>query len=80
YDQPLKVGRYVANLNLLYGDKGDQLSATTIFYVFPTWLIIVSVILLLLIILVLIDRNRQKRRFAELLKAARTPRVVRRMG
>ena len=80
YDQPLKVGRYVANLNLLYGDKGDQLSATTIFYVFPTWLIIVSIILLLLIILVLVDRNRQKRRFAKLLKAAKTPRVIRRMG
>ena len=80
YDQPLKVGRYVATLNLLYGDKGDQLSAQLVFYVFPTWLIILCVVLLILIVLVLIDRNRQKRQFAKLLKAAKNPRIIRRMG
>ena len=76
YDQPLKVGRYVATLNLLYGETSDQLSARLVFYVFPVWLIILIVVLLVLILFIfidrrrlLIDRKRQQRRIAELLKA-----------
>src|SRR3989344_54397 len=80
YEQPLIVGRYVATLNILYGEKGDQLSSKTVFYVFPTWLIILCVALLILIILLLIYRRRQKRRFAALLRAAKAPRIIRRMS
>src|SRR3989344_4963743 len=80
YEQPLIVGRYVATLNVVYGEKGDQLSSKTVFYVFPTWLIILCVALLILIILLLIYRRRQKRRFAALLRAAKAPRIIRRMS
>ncbi|MDO8650505.1 MAG: hypothetical protein Q7K33_04350 [Candidatus Berkelbacteria bacterium] len=80
YEQPLIVGRYVATLNVLYGEKGDQLSSKTVFYVFPTWLIILCVALLILIILLLLYRRRQKRRFAVLLRAAKAPRIIRRMS
>lgn len=80
YDQPLKVGRYVATLNVLYGEKGSQLSSTLVFYVFPVWLIVLCIAALILIILLLIYRRRQKRKFASLLRAAKSQRVVRRMG
>ena len=61
YDQPLKVGRYVATLNLLYGDKGDQLSSRLVFYVLPLWLIILSVILIVLIVLLIILTTKLRR-------------------
>ena len=80
YGNPLIVGRYVATLNVLYGEKGEQLSAKTVFYVFPIWLIILCIALLILIILLLIYRRRQKRRFAALLRAAKAPRIIRRMS
>ena len=80
YDQPLKIGRYTATLNVLYGEKGDQLSASLVFYVFPLWLIILIVVLIILFILFLVYRRRQKRKFASLMRAARAPRVIRRMG
>lgn len=80
YDQPLIVGRYVATLNILYGEKGDQLSAKTVFYVFPTWLIILCIAVVILIILLLLYRRRQKRKFAALLRAAKAPRIIRRMS
>ncbi|MEK9167211.1 MAG: hypothetical protein AAB613_00495, partial [Patescibacteria group bacterium] len=80
YDQPLIVGRYVATLNILYGEKGDQLSSRLVFYVFPIWLIILCIAVLLLIILLLNYRRRQKRKFASLLRAAKSQRVIRRMG
>src|SRR3989344_1985414 len=80
YNAPLPVGRYVATLNLIYGEGAGQLNSKLIFYVFPIWLIILLIILLILIILLLIYRRRQKRKFAELIKAAKTPRIIRRMG
>ncbi|MEK7171128.1 MAG: hypothetical protein AAB774_02385 [Patescibacteria group bacterium] len=80
YDQPLIVGRYVATLNVLYGEKGDQLSAKTVFYVIPIWLIILSIALIILTILLILYRKRQKRKFTALLKAAKAPRITRRMG
>lgn len=80
YDLPLPVGRYIASLNLIYGEGAGQLNAQLIFYVFPIWLIILLIVLLILFILFIIYRRRQKRKFAALIKAAKTPRVVRRMG
>jgi len=80
YDQPLKIGRYVATLNILYGEKGDQLSSELVFYVFPMWLIILCIALLILFVLLFIYRKRQKRKFAKLLRAAKAPRSIRRMG
>jgi hypothetical protein len=80
YDQPLRIGRYVATLNVLYGDKDDQLSSVLVFYIFPIWLIILCIAIVTLFILFLIYRKRQKRKFAKLLKAVRTQRPMRRMG
>lgn len=80
YTQPLKIGRYTATLNVLYGEKGDQLSSKLVFYVLPLWFIILCIVVLLLIILFFIYRKRQKQKIAKLLKAARNPRPVRRLG
>lgn len=56
---PATIGRYSATLLLTYGDKGDQMTATASFWVFPwkTGLPIVAAILILLIIIVAKRRN-----------------------
>ena len=79
YDQPLPIGRYKASLNLVYG-TGQTLAAQIVFYVLPLWLIILAAIALGLFVQFLIYRRRQQRQIAELLKAARKVRVIRRMG
>jgi len=59
YDKKLPIGRYTATLSLVYGEKGDQLTAVSSFIIFP-WKIGLPIIAVILVLIwFLIARRRQ---------------------
>jgi hypothetical protein len=48
------IGRFKANLNVVYGEGNKTLTSTLVFWILPWWVIITALIVVLIIILVII--------------------------
>lgn len=60
WDKKGAFGRYVATLDLKYGESEKPLTSRIVFWVIPIWLIIVAAAIILIIIVLIIKFKRKK--------------------
>jgi len=61
WDSHTLIGKYTITLLATYGDSKQPLTATTVFYVFPTWLLITIGVVVLFIVFFTTQRKRLRK-------------------